>query len=368
MRSKLGYFNVDPLLTIPKRTSILNANGSAFASDDDKSAGKVTSEQVTLPQDGIVLQTFIAKWAGSLSTWPKHLDLARDSGYNMWHFPPLQVRGDSNSPYSLADQLDFAPDLFDAQSGASGTRAERFGTVERWLQRIRKEWGILSMTDIVLNHTANNTPWLYEHPEAAYNPLNSPHLVPAEELDRHLHQLSDSLASRGLPTDIQSQADVDAIINVVESETLKKLDLWQYYVLDVASLVNAFETAWKQTAGSSSGPLSVIGEESLDGKTLADAPALLTKYALRNRLALSSRYATQVDIPLSIALLRTLSSAQEEDAEVFRAFRAALDEINAPLYQLYDEDVKAIVSNLKGRLAFQRLDPHGPKLGKITSK
>jgi glycogen debranching enzyme len=152
---KHGYFNVDPILRIPARSSILAANG-----------GKVLQEQIHLPQDGIVLQSFVAKWAGTLSTWGRHLDLSRDSGYNMWHFLPLQVRGESNSPYSLADQLDFSPDLFDAKAGQHKTREQRFKTVQEWLQKFRTQWGILSMTDIVLNHTANNTPWLYEHPEA----------------------------------------------------------------------------------------------------------------------------------------------------------------------------------------------------------
>lgn len=156
-QSKHGFFNVDPLLKIQKRTSVL---------DSKAAGGEVVKEEVVLPQDGIVLQSFISKWAGSLSEWQPHLDLARKSGYNMLHFVPMQVRGESNSPYSLADQLDFSPDLFDKNAGASKTREERFNTVQRWLGRIAKEWGILSMTDIVLNHTANNTPWLYAHPEA----------------------------------------------------------------------------------------------------------------------------------------------------------------------------------------------------------
>jgi glycosidase len=32
--------------------------------------------------------------------------------------------------------------------------------VEALMQRLRDEYGILSLSDIVLNHTANETPWL----------------------------------------------------------------------------------------------------------------------------------------------------------------------------------------------------------------
>ena len=192
-QSKHGFFNVDPLMRIQKRTSVLDSNAPG---------GEVLKEDVVLPQDGIVLQSFVSKWAGSLSEWQPHLDLARKSGYNMLHFLPMQVRGESNSPYSLADQLDFSPDLFDAKAGPSKTRKDRFETVQRWLGRIEKEWGMLSMTDIVLNHTANNTPWLYAHPEAG-KLTRSARSRPYAEWDELLFyslqscQLSSSYSGRG---------------------------------------------------------------------------------------------------------------------------------------------------------------------------
>jgi len=51
----------------------------------------------------------------------------------------------------------------------NSVRIERLQSV---LRRLRTEFGVLSMVDVVWNHTATNTPWLAEHPEATYNLVN----------------------------------------------------------------------------------------------------------------------------------------------------------------------------------------------------
>jgi hypothetical protein len=66
----------------------------------------------------------------------------------------LQALGASNSAYSLASQLSLNP-VF-----SSPERAANMEDVEALMQRLRDEYGILSLSDIVLNHTANETPWL----------------------------------------------------------------------------------------------------------------------------------------------------------------------------------------------------------------
>lgn len=75
---------------------------------------------------------------------------------------------------------------------------------------MRHEWKVLSIVDVVLNHTANNSPWLWDHPECAYNLENSPHLKPAFLLDRALWHFScqvadGSWARDGLPAQVNSE-------------------------------------------------------------------------------------------------------------------------------------------------------------------
>jgi len=101
---------------------------------------------------------------GTLEEWAPHLDIMRERGYNMIHYTPLQQRGESNSPYSIYEQLEFSDDLFDDK--VKGNQKEKTKKMQEILKKIREEWGMLGMIDVVLNHTAHNSKWLEEHPEA----------------------------------------------------------------------------------------------------------------------------------------------------------------------------------------------------------
>ena len=130
--------------------------------------GKILSnETISIPMDGLVIQSVIGKWLGPLADWKPHLDCIRDRGYNMLHFTPLQKRGQSNSPYSLYDQCSFDDALF---GNKKLTEAEKNNEMKKVLRKLRDESGLLSLIDVVLNHTADNTDWLQDHPEAGkYN-------------------------------------------------------------------------------------------------------------------------------------------------------------------------------------------------------
>lgn len=104
-----------------------------------------------------------------MSTWEDKLRVAKETGYNLIHFTPIQELAASRSAYSLKDQLKVDPSY-------GNVTYEDVGKVVR---KMREEWGVASICDIVLNHTGNESPWLLEHPEATYSCYTCPHLRPA---------------------------------------------------------------------------------------------------------------------------------------------------------------------------------------------
>lgn len=154
-----GYFNIDPILKTKARTPILGDDLQVLPKGK---GAKLKDEYVNLPLDGLSILTVVSKWMGPLTEWRKHFEEAKDRGYTMLHYTPLQERGESDSPYSIRNQMKYDPSLF----GKNLSEKESTKKVEEVLKVAREEYGLLSLTDVVLNHTANDSAWLVDHPEA----------------------------------------------------------------------------------------------------------------------------------------------------------------------------------------------------------
>ncbi|KAF5573384.1 glycogen debranching enzyme [Fusarium pseudocircinatum] len=313
-----------------------------------------------LPLPALSIFSVISKFMGKYpNDWERHLHGISDRGYNMIHFTPLQVRGVSNSPYSLYDQLGWDPACFPAGEE----------DVQKMVDSLERNHSLLSLTDIVLNHTANNTKWLEEHPEAGYNLITAPWLESAYQLDTSLLELSDNLAKLGLPTVVKSTDDLLLIMNAIKTEVLAKIRLWEYYAVDVDrdadEAVQAFSQGKKYTSEGASDFEKKL--ESAKSASIKDQVGFFRKFGLTGTDRMGERFRRRVKPDVAASFLAASVGSSDE-----KAARAKIVEIleilNVDYYKEYDAEVDDILQQIFNRIKYVRLDDHGPKLGEINKE
>jgi glycogen debranching enzyme len=98
------------------------------------------------------------------------------------------------------------------------TKEERVRALKCKVDNLKEEYGLLGIIDIVLNHTAGNSEWLLQHPEAAFNTNDCPHLTSAYVLDRAIADFSADYANKrninGCPSApyINNEGDIQAAL------------------------------------------------------------------------------------------------------------------------------------------------------------
>ena len=299
--------------------------------------------------------------------WEKHLKGIGQRGYNMVHFTPLTERGASNSPYSIYDQLQFDPLCF-----PNGEK-----DVARMLHTMETEHGLLGLTDVVWNHTADNSKWLQDHPEAGYNVETAPWLTSALELDSALLAFGAELERYGLPTLLNSVDDLLKVMDGVKTQVINRLNLWEYYIVDVERDTQAIIKAW--IAGKTNVPTAEFGGSGIGGLegvkdwTLKRKADFFLEHGFTGASSLGPRYYRQVDPELGAALLTVLFGRHDSRVQgtaksgvVSSEITEILNEINLSFYREYDADVAEIMEQVFNRTKYVRLDDHGPKLGAIT--
>lgn len=176
----------------------------------------------------------------------------------------IRLFGLGVSGYSLRNQLRVNPDFGDVQSAVKSGKqttakttnvatsprtitktAVTFDDVEKVIKKLRTEWGIASICDIVLNHTANESEWIQEHPEATYSCLSMPHLRPAFLLDAVLDKVSADAASGllesvGVPRIVETDEHIQAIRHQIHTVYLPQVKLYEFYQCDVEKYFQRF--------------------------------------------------------------------------------------------------------------------------------
>jgi glycogen debranching enzyme len=340
---KMGHYVVDPRLTIEREEG--------------------TKQE--LPLDAICLQTHLTKLMGPLTEWEGHFKLMGDLGYNMIHLTPIQELGSSNSAYSLYDQITVYSKLFPDEPRI--TESEKFSRLKSFIDKMEKKYGVVALGDIVWNHTSHDTPWIGEHPEAAYNTDNCPYLKPAAVVDIALHKLAvDLVAGKynskyGLYDTIRNEDDIGKLCNILKEEVLPPLRLWEFFIINIDDAVNEMRASIKQS--------QKIEEPYYDVDLNDDNK--ITEKIFKEGIYYEShrdRFSIKVKLECALRLFNSTPCTDLTDGEIDRRcekYQHMLEKLNLPMYMEVNDHIQSIVSNVASTVRYERLADHGPKKGPI---
>ncbi|OAF66369.1 hypothetical protein A3Q56_05907, partial [Intoshia linei] len=199
-----------------------------------------------LAMNQIMCQTFITKLMGPFRKWEEVIQSAILAKYNMIHLTPIQELGKSNSSYCIKDQLKINQNICGTNLNLS------YENIGVFLDYIRTKYNILSITDVVLNHTATDSEWLDIHPECSFNCKNSPHLRPAYLLNCLINHLSIDTAEgkykeRDLDPKNINNASLPIIEKILHYEIFHNYKIHEMYLLHVEHVLAHFEKIAKKS-------------------------------------------------------------------------------------------------------------------------
>uniref|UniRef100_A0A673IJQ7 Glycogen debranching enzyme n=2 Tax=Sinocyclocheilus rhinocerous TaxID=307959 RepID=A0A673IJQ7_9TELE len=326
--------------------------------DKEKSGGgyivvdpvlRVGADNHVLPLDCISIQTYLSKCLGALDEWLDRLRVTKETGYNMIHFTPLQTLGESRSCYSLADQLELNPDF--SPPGQTYTWTD----VGNLVEKMKNEWNMLCITDVVYNHTAANSKWIKKHPECGYNLVNSPHLKPAWVLDRALWHITCAIADgkyedRGLPALIQNHEHLHAIRGVLWQDVFPKIKLWEFFQVKVEPTVEQFRDLLQ--SGAKPDRSKTEGRQQL--KIIQDP-----QYR---------RFGNTVDMNSALETFVPHGNSPGAIEDCCNWLRRRLEELNGEQYHEIQHHQEQATNCIDGTVSYERIADHGPKLDPVTRK
>ncbi|XP_014469825.1 PREDICTED: glycogen debranching enzyme isoform X4 [Dinoponera quadriceps] len=313
---------------------------------------KVGENEEDLPLDCIQIQTVLAKCMGPFFTWEDKLLVARNSGYNALHFTPIQELGQSNSSYSLSDQMKLNPSFND------NNKIITYHDVERFVNKMRTEWKMLSICDIVLNHTANESPFLVSHPECTYNCVNCPHLRPAYILDAALFELSMQIAAgdwefKGIPAVVETEDHLNSIRHALHTHFLPLVKIHEIYTVDIHEIIAEFLSLARNEM-----PQDVANVEDKDISVIQDPSFRKLKSTINMQLALKKYNTYRAD-------------CFDEETRLKRCaedLKCKLQELNEVIVNDVKNHLNAAVENTIASIRYFRVQSDGPRIKKISEK
>ncbi|KAM5256193.1 glycogen debranching enzyme isoform 5-T5 [Ctenodactylus gundi] len=220
--------------------------------------------------------------------------------------------------------------------------AKCLGPFDEWESRLR-----------VAKESAANSKWIQEHPESAYNLVNSPHLKPAWVLDRALWHFSCDVADgkyreKGIPALIENDQHMNCIRKTIWEDIYPKIKLWEFFQVDISRTVEQFKRLLTQ------GNKVTKSDPKQHLKILQDP-----EYR---------RLGCTVDMNIALATFIPHDNGPAAINECCNWFRKKIEELNSEKHQLLNYHQEQAVNCLLGNVFYERMAGHGPKVGPVTRK
>ncbi|KAH9506703.1 hypothetical protein DERF_011421 [Dermatophagoides farinae] len=334
------------------------------------------TEPISLSINALQCQTVLSKLMGPIDTWKDKLQVSIQCNYNMIHWTPIQTLGGSNSAYSLADQLRLNP-LFRTEAMINANEDCTIDNVSKCIEWLRQEHGVISIIDIVLNHTANESHWLQQHPDSAYNCRNSPWLRPAFLLDRMLYNVTLDIEhgcwiDRAITSDIHSLDQLEIIRNIIHEHYLPSLKLEEFYLCNTSVLVEKFEKFLTNLIYANCDPSNCDSDQiQLPQKNCHDnfAEIFLEQDPQYRRLSCT------VDMDNAFKFITNQIDYQPTRDSIGTWMDQAISRFLQQLIQLNDHKrqqmvhhINSAIDNVLKGAQYERFDPNGPKVTELTRK
>jgi glycogen debranching enzyme len=306
--------------------------------------------------ESLSMVTLLSRSLGHVDNWIRVIRDQVSIGYNFFHLTPIQVLGGSRSLYCIKDPTRLSSDLF---SGLSHDQA--FDKLTQVMQETEK-LGAGCMIDVVLNHTAFDSDFVEDHPEATYNLSNSPYLRAAYELDEALHNFTVAVIKKEIQglrnrNRIENQKDLTTIMNILKVEWLPRYKFHQYFQMDVGKVLKNFESGTEMTE--------------LNNKQIEQLKTKGLEFFIRTNALVGEGeglLSTEIDYKLVRKACQVLGHSFENGV---KEIKKILPMINSYLLNRYDKHFAEILVNIEGDIRYHKIEkgdveitPSNPVVGR----
>lgn len=168
----------------------------------------------------------------------------------------------------------------------------------------------------------------------------------------------------GISPLLKTEEQLLDVVDVFRSHVVPKLRLWEFFVLDVDALSKSLKFFLIENR---------IDKEIYDGAGLRHC-SLNEKAAILRKDGVCyvegwGRYGRKIRLKVVASLIYNACKLEHGEPSIetmVREFESVANEVNLPFYRQYDDDINAIVDNVRSRARFLRLAENGPKLGAIS--